>query len=188
MLDRWGRFFLERSTGPVVLSLTAAAVICFGIFGVILTPMFEQATGGLRPIDLSFPTTPELLFSQLPSYTDGSYRAYAWFAAFDYLWPPLLAVWFISIWAWSQQRSQLNFFGGRVPLWLILLPLVPALLDWLENLGWIIAIYSYPVERWGAATFGSWAKYAKVAIHPVNLIITLALLATTLIRGRATRV
>ena len=186
MLNHWARYFLEKSTGRVVLILTAAALLSFAVFGIVLTPMFEAATEGLRPIDLSFPTTPELLYSHLPRYTAGSYRAYAWFAAFDFVWPVLLAVWLISIWAWCQKRSALNLFGGRLPLWLLLLPLLPALLDWLENLGWIVAIYSYPVERWGAASFGSYAKFAKVAIHPVNSLVTLALLATTVIKGRVT--
>ncbi len=107
-------FFLRRASGRNVLVWLGAVVFWFTVFGAVLVPAFEAATGGFRPVDLALPTTPELIFSQLPDYTAASLRAYAWFAAADFLYPPTLAIFFASLWAWWFVRTPNS---GAWPWW-----------------------------------------------------------------------
>lgn len=83
----------------------------FSIFGVVLVPAFQAASAGLYPIDMSFPTTPEVIYTQLAQYSEASRRIYRWFFVVDLVWPPLLASLFSLLWCWLV---TFMFIGLRV--------------------------------------------------------------------------
>lgn len=172
-VEKFNAFLIAQVSGRSVLMWFGAVIFWFAVFGVVLVPAFEAASSGLRPVDLAFPTTPELIFSQLPSYTDATLRAYGWFAAVDFLYPPTLAMFFASLWAWLFVRTPNSFFVALQSRGILLLPFAAALFDWLENIGFLIVIFSYPPELRGVAEAACAFKTAKLAVHGADIGLTL---------------
>lgn len=189
MLAACNDFLVARASGRNVLLVLLLAALWFAIFGLVLIPNFQAATNGLWPIDTTFPTTPELYFEQLRQYTPGSYRAYAWFAFLDYLYPPTMAAFFALLWAWLFRRAPRPVFTRLPGLGILFLPFAGALLDWLENAGSLLVIFSYPRELWGAARFAVACKQLKLAVNGTSALLSILfalIVVVTLIRGRAT--
>jgi hypothetical protein len=180
MIQTINDFFLSRTSGRRVLLWLALLIACLALFGLVLVPTFESATGGLRPVDLAFPTTPELIFSQLPFYTEASYRAYAWFAVLDYIYPPTLATFLAMLWAWFCTVAPNRFFDRLLAVGIVLLPFVGAALDWLENAGFLTVIFSYPAELRGIADLACGFKQAKLVVNSLNVLLTIVLSLTAL--------
>lgn len=179
-------FFQTRASGRNVLLALAAAMVAFALFGFLLVPRFQAVTGGLYPIDMSFPTTPSVIYRELPAYTEASRRIYAWFFLLDLVWPPLLASVFALSWCWLAARTRLPLPGKLIAGGLLLLPFAQALLDWLENLGFITLIYAYPQQLTALAWATGTVKHAKLVLYALCWLVMLLFLALAIFaRGRA---
>ena len=184
MIASINEFFIARSSGRRVLIWFGLVLLWVTLFGTVLIPNFEGVTSGHSPVDIAFPTTPELIFSQLPAYTPASYRAYLWFAIVDYLYPPTLAFFIATLWAWLFHRGPNRFFAALQRGGILILPFVAALLDWLENAGFLIVIYNYPPELWNVARAACALKQAKLMIHGTNLALTAVFAVTAVLNWR----
>lgn len=182
MIQRLTLFIQQRATGRNLGLALLAAMLVFALFGAVLVPRFQAVTGGLYPIDMSFPTTPEVIYRELPAYTAASRQAYAWFVLVDFIWPPLLAWVFALAWCWLAGRTRHPLPARMVAGGLLALPFAEALLDWLENLGFILLIYSFPerltVLAWTAGTI----KHAKLVLYALCWLVTLMFVALAAVR------
>jgi hypothetical protein len=181
MIDRFNAFIRARASGRNVLLWLGLTVFWIGLFGVILVPAFAAATSGYRPVDLALPTTPELIFEQLPLYTEASFRAYAWFAVFDFLYPPTLAMFFASFWAWMINRTPNRIFSALQAKGILVLPFLAALFDGSENIGFLIVIFNYPPALHSVAEVACAFKSAKVLVHAADISLTVMFGLTGLI-------
>jgi hypothetical protein len=185
MTQRLARFFQERASGRNVLLVFCAALGVFALFGMVLVPAFQSVTHGLYPIDMSFPTTPAVIYRELPQYTEASRRVYAWFFALDLIWPPLLATLFALSWCWLATRTRHPLPQQMIARGVLLLPFAEALLDWLENLGFILLINAYPGKLLGLALATGTVKHAKLVLYALCWLVTLLFIALAL--GRPAR-
>lgn len=185
MSRRLTAFFLQQASGRHLLLALLAALLAFALFGVVLVPRFQAATGGLYPIDMSFPTTPAVIYQELPAYTEASRWIYAWFFLLDLVWPPLLACVFALSWCWLAARTRHPLPGRLIAGGVLLLPFAQALLDWLENLGFIALIYAYPDRHTGLAWVTGTVKHAKLVLYALCWLVTLLFLGLAIARGRA---
>jgi hypothetical protein len=183
MIQRFNAFFEKRASGRGVFLWFGLTLMWGLIFGIVLVPAFEAATSGFRPVDLALPTTPELIFGQLPAYTEASYRVYAWFAVVDFLYPPTLAMFISILWAWMFAKTPNRFFEILQSKGILLLPFIAAFLDWSENTGFLIVIFGYPREFWGVAEMACALKTAKVSIHALDILLTLLFGITSIAVG-----
>ena len=69
-------WFMGRPTGTRVLASLGAFLIMFAIFGWVLDPAFQAASGGLLPWDMSPDKSPDVMYRHLAHYTDESRRLY----------------------------------------------------------------------------------------------------------------
>jgi hypothetical protein len=66
VLLRFNKIFLIRASGRLVLFLLAITIISFVLMAAVVTPAFQEATNGLRPFDLNFGITAEVIYRDLP--------------------------------------------------------------------------------------------------------------------------
>jgi len=177
-------FFLRHGNGRNLLLALAAALVAFALFGVVLVPGFQAVTGGLYPIDMSFPTTPVVIYRELPAYTEASRRIYGWFFLLDFFWPPLLACVFALAWCWLAVHTRHPLPGRLIGGGVLLLPFAQALLDWLENLGFIILINAYPARLTALAWATGTVKHAKLVLYALCWVVTLLFIALAIVQGR----
>lgn len=153
------------------------------LFGAWLVPDFQAATNGLYPIDLTFPTTPAVIFRDYAAYTSESRQIYRWFFLVDLVWPPLLATLFAITWTWLLRRSAPGLQERLMVAGILLLPFAAALLDLLENLGFLVLLENYPRELMAVAWAASVAKHVKLVLLLICVLLTLALAGAAM--GRA---
>ncbi len=160
-----------------VLALTAAAF--YGLFS--LAADFE-AQAGAPPFDTQNTLTAAQLAAQLPRYTGAARLAYLRFAAFDFVFPAVAAL-FLAVW-WAVALRQLGDpWAGRLRA-LPLLAFTPTVFDYLENvclLGIVSAAPATPASALvtAALTF----KQLKLTALSVGGGLTLALTAAALVGG-----
>ncbi len=181
MLVAGSRWILDRATGRNAFLAFLMVLAWMAVFQVVLVPGFEAASGGLRPIDLSFPTTPELIYTDVPRYTPEARRWYAWFAAVDFVYPPTMATFFAFLWAWLADRAGARRLQGWFAAGLLLLPFAAALCDWAENLGFLGVIFAYPRELPGVAAWACSFKQAKLVLNVGNVMLSLVLAVWALV-------
>ena len=70
-----------------MLLLLAISVLSFILMAAVFAPAFQDETGGLRPFDLNFGVSAEVVYRELPLYTDRSRMIYIGFAVADYVYP-----------------------------------------------------------------------------------------------------
>ena len=75
-LDRINNFIIEHASGRTVLALMVVTIVSFYLMAGVITPAFQEATNGLRPFDLNFGISAEMIYRDLPSYTDRSRTLY----------------------------------------------------------------------------------------------------------------
>ncbi|MBM4220938.1 MAG: hypothetical protein FJ170_03205 [Gammaproteobacteria bacterium] len=154
----------------------------FSIFGLVLVPAFQAASDGLYPIDMSFPTTPEVIYGQLARYSEESRRIYRWFFLVDLIWPPLLASLFSLLWCWLAARTSHALPTRLIGAGILLLPWAEALLDWTENLGFITLIESYPTTLMTLAWLTGMVKHLKLLLYALCWLVTLVFAALAVVR------
>ena len=172
MLANFNDFWRQRASGRNVLLLFALAVISFWLMAAVITPAFQDATEGLEPLDLNFGVTAEMVYRELPVYTDRSRSLYIWFAIVDYIYPAAVAGFFALLWAWMFRRWPTKIFYKAVAFGILIVPFCYALVDWLENAGFLFVIFSYPTEYPSIANVAGTLKKAKPFFLLTVLVLT----------------
>jgi hypothetical protein len=172
-LSRLNKFILDHASGGKVLLLLAIAISSFVLMAAVFAPAFQDETGGLRPFDLNFGVSAEVVYRELPAYTDRSRTIYLGFALADYVYPAAAASFFTLLWAWMFRKRPHHLFARLTDAGILLFPFLFALVDWLENAGFLWVIFSYPVEYPRIATLAGTLKGVKPFIEAVILVLTL---------------
>lgn len=167
--------FAAVSTGRNVLLVLLASVLVQLLFGAWLVPAFQAATNGMYPIDMSFPTTPAVIYNEYAAYTAESRRIYRWFFLVDFVWPPLLATLFAMTWTWLSKRSPARSAKRMLAAGILLLPFAAALLDLLENVGFLVLLENYPRKLIAVAWATGIVKHTKLVLLLLCALVTLML-------------
>jgi hypothetical protein len=186
-LSRFNKFILAHASGRNVLLLLAISVASFAVMAALLAPAFQDATGGLRPFDLNFGVSAEIVYRDLPSYTDRSKSIYVAFAVADYIYPAAAAGFFALLWAWMFNKAQNPGLERLMRAGILSFPFLFALVDWLENAGFLFVIFSYPTEYPRIATFAGTLKGTKPFIELLILILTIIFTAIVIRSSRLRR-
>jgi hypothetical protein len=156
------------------LSRRWVAVAVAGVLTAVTLALLQALGAGVEelvgfpPFDLQTPLALDAVLTQAPLYAAEARAAYAGFLLVDTVFPLAASVLLAFVLAWSVRALQR--LRGRVPSVnrLVLLPLVGALFDWLENIFFALAIWNpESVELW--AQIAVVVKGAKVAVS-VTLI------------------
>jgi len=150
-----------------------AALLVFSLFGMWLVPAFQAATGGLYPIDMVMPTTTSVIYENYAAYTAESIRIYRWFMVVDFFWPPLLAILFAMTWTWLAGRCVSTLPRRMISAGLLLLPFAEALLDLLENAGFLLLLENHPTQLPVVVGLTASVRYAKLVLYVLCWLVTL---------------
>jgi hypothetical protein len=174
------RQIAASSNWVVLLVSFIIAVASFVYMAAVLVPQFSAATAGLVPFDLNFGITAETMYAELPSYTAESRRVYAWFAFVDFVYPFFAGLFFSLLWARLLTGTSCGIFDGLLTAGAVFLPFIYTLIDWGENIGFLIVVFSYPAEALGAADTAGFLKgikplFARFVLLCTALFIVIAL-------------
>ena len=145
-MSRFNKFIRDHASGRKVLLLLAVAVVSFALMAAVITPAFQEASGGLRPFDLNFGISADVVYRELPVYTARSKAIYVGFAVVDYIYPAAAAAFFALLWARMFKKAPNRFFERLTRAGVLAFPFLFAAVDWLENAGFLFVIFSYPAE------------------------------------------
>ena len=154
---------------------------CVGVFNGVIAPRFADATDGYPPIDLQMTVTPEIIYEQLPSYTERSRTLYSWFVLVDFIFPPAGSIFTVLLWAWLFRRTPNRVYDRLLSIGLFYFPFVPAVLDWLENIGFLTVVYRYPTVLQQLAELSTVARTLKVYTMLLMWALTLVFIVSSLI-------
>lgn len=184
LLDRYNRTLLSNASGRNLLVMLGITVLSFWLMAGVITPAFQEATSGLRPFDLNFGISAEKMYADLPLYTDQSRRLYVWFALADFVYPAAASAFFALLWAWLFKKSPFPFYARLTAAGVLMVPFMFALVDWLENLGFLWVVFQYPHEYPGVGNLAGTLKKIKPFVELVIVLLTLAFAAITIWRRR----
>lgn len=184
MLARFNDFVLACASGRNILLLLAVTIISFWIMAGVITPAFQNATNGLRPLDLNFGIDADVIYRDLPAYTDRSRSLYVGFAIADYVYPAAAAVFFALLWAWMFTKVPSHLFDRLTAVGILIIPFLFALVDWLENAGFLFVVFSYPTEYPAVANTAGTLKKIKPFIELSVVILTIVFAAIAIWRSR----
>ena len=136
---------------------------------------FAAATGAYQPFDLQNPLAVTAVLEQLPAYTAESRAIYWLFVVADTIFPALGGVPFALL----LGRALLTLSPTLAGRGLALIPFVVTLLDWAENVCYLLAIELYPADVTLWATLGVGLKNSKIGFGIASnlVILVLALIA-----------
>ena len=174
------RFFLAQASARNVLLLLAITIISFAMMATVITPAFQEATDGLRPFDLNRGISGEVMYEELPRYTARSKSIYLWFALVDYLYPAAAAAFVALLWAWMFNRAPNRGYERLTKAGILGVPFMYALIDWLENAGFVFIIFSYPSQYPGIAAITGTLKRFKPFTALIVISLTLVIAVITL--------
>ncbi len=160
------------ASGRNVLLVLFAAVLVFSLFNSWLVPAFQVATNRLYPIDMVMPTTPSVLYENYAAYTDESVRIYRRFVLVDFVWPPLLAVLFALAWTWLAKRCVSPLPQRMIAAGVLMLPFAEALLDLLENVGFLVLLENYPTQLPAVVWVTAVVRYTKLLLYVLCWLVT----------------
>jgi hypothetical protein len=135
-------------------SLGITALLFLLIFSsfALISAEFAKVTQAYIPLDLQFPLTVDGIFEQLPAYNPASIRWYQIFALMDFIFPPLASFFVAILWGVIIKYYASPLLLSLASSGWLLLPMVSALLDWLENIGLLYVVHVFPeVEAYGIA-------------------------------------
>ncbi|MEO7386158.1 MAG: hypothetical protein ABIX37_04410 [Gammaproteobacteria bacterium] len=190
LIDPLNSRVAAAASGRNVLLVFVAAAVVFSLFNSWLVPAFQAATGGMYPIDMSFPTTPAVIYDEYSRYTEQSRQIYHWFVLVDFIWPPLLATFFAIAWTWLARRSNSTLPQRMIAAGVLLLPFAEALLDLLENAGFLTLLEAYPTRHMALAWATSLVKHTKLVLYLLCWLVMLLFLwlsAASALPGRQSR-
>ena len=174
------RFFLVQASARNVLLLLAITIISFAMMATVITPAFQEATDGLRPFDLNRGISGEVMYEELPRYTARSKTIYLWFALVDYLYPAAAAAFVALLWAWMFNRAPNRGYERLTKAGILGVPFMYALIDWLENAGFVFIIFSYQSQYPGIAAITGTLKRFKPFTALIVICLTLVIAVITL--------
>ena len=174
------RFFLAQASARNVLLLLAITIISFAMMATVITPAFQEATDGLRPFDLNRGISGEVMYEELPRYTARSKTIYLWFALVDYLYPAAAAAFVALLWAWMFNWAPNRGYERLIKAGILGVPFMYALIDWLENAGFVFIIFSYPSQYPGIAAVTGTLKRFKPFTALIVISLTLVIAVITL--------
>ena len=118
----------------------------------LISAEFAKVTHGYIPLDLQFPLTVEGIFEQLPAYNSASKRWYQIFAIMDFVFPPVASLLVVMLWGVTIKYYAQPLLLSLARRGWLLLPMISALLDWLENIGLLYVVFVFPeFEAYGVA-------------------------------------
>ena len=186
VIQRVNSFLLVHATRKKILLMFALAIAAFYVMAAVMLPLFQEATAGLRPFDLNTEINAEQMYKELPSYTDESRRLYVGFAIADYVYPIAAGAFFALLWAWMFKKSPNRFFDTLQRYGILLFPFLFTLIDWSENLGFLIVIFSYPAEYPLIGDLAGVLKASKSNFLYSSMLLTLVFILVA-IRNRGGR-
>jgi hypothetical protein len=158
------------------------------LFG--LEHRFTQLTG-TKVFDTQNDLTAQKLLEQLPTYTGEARPAYNAFAAFDYLFPLVAAVFLVVLWTLLLKVNPNKLAKGLLHQNFSLLPFSATLFDWLENLSIAGVLQTSDNPNMFLVNLVIIFKRLKLASLGVTGLLTIALILftaiTLLLKGRMTR-
>ena len=147
-----------------------------------ITSVFPEQSGGAQPFDMQNDLTVEAIFEQLAGYTDAAFELYWAFTAIDYFFPAFAALFQASLTAALLRYALPGVWGTIESRKLILLMLVPAAFDWLENITLLITMLVWPEQSQFFATAAVVAKQAKLATLYVSQAVMAFSILAALVR------
>ena len=185
-MTRFRDWILKHATLPKVI--LAFAVMSGLIYWMnTLTPAFQAVTDGHMFFDMQIPITEEKIFAQLPAYTDESRSLYVYFMVIDYLFPPMAGLSMALLWGWLMSLAPAGLLLKWSSSKLVLFPFISALLDWLENVGFLGTALLYPARVDWLTQSGVLFREAKLLFMGANFAITILLIVMLILvrRGRS---
>jgi hypothetical protein len=138
-------------------------LLSFGSFSLI-SAEFAKVTQGYIPLDLQFPLTVDHIFEQLPAYNSDSMRWYKIFGFMDFIFPPVASLLVVMVWGVTIKHYVQPLLLSLAKRGWLLLPMISALLDWLENIGLLYVVTVFPeVEAYGVAELAVNLRILKLA-------------------------
>jgi hypothetical protein len=180
LLSGINRFFLAQASARNVLLLLGITIISFAMMATVITPAFQEATDGLRPFDLNRGISSEVMYQELAHYTARSRTIYLWFTLLDYVYPAAAAAFVALLWAWMFNRVPNRGYERLTKAGILGIPFIYALIDWLENAGFVFLILSYPSQYQGIAAIVGMLKRFKPFTALIVLSLTLVIAVVTL--------
>lgn len=156
----------------LVLNVTSFQVL----FG--LEDRFEALTGA-PVLDTQNGLTVATLLEQLPLYRGAAYGAYLRFAAFDFVFPLVGALFLAVLWAlllrWNRGRIAQRLLGWNLPL----LPFLATLFDWLENVSVLLVISAASPP--GQLLLNSVIVFKRLKLTSLTVIMAITILLHVLL-------
>jgi len=187
VLSKFNNFIQARASGRVVLVLFAIAIVSMWVMAAVITPAFQDATNGLRPFDLNIGITAEDMYRDLPAYSDRSRTLYVWFAIADYIYPLAAGTFFSLLWAWMFNKVPTPFFNRMTAAGILLFPFLYSLVDWSENAGFLLVVFSYPNELPVIADLAGALKKTKPFVLLMVVALTVIFAVTAVWQARRTK-
>ena len=185
MLHQYNQFMFSQASGRNIFIMLALTVVSFWLMAGVITPAFQEATSGLRPFDLNFGITAEAMYEALPSYTSRSRSLYLWFALADFVYPAAASAFFALLWAWMFKRRPYPLYVALSAMGILLVPFLFALVDWLENLGFLFVIFRYPAEHPAIGNLAGTLKKIKPFVELIIVVLTLVFAVATVWRRKS---
>ena len=142
------------------------SALLFGLSLYAFTPIsaeFAAVTQGYLPLDLQFPLTVEVIFQQLPAYSAASKHWYQIFAVADFIFPPLASLFVLMVWGVIINHYRSPLLISLCDRGWLLLPMISALLDWLENIALLYVVHVAPeVEAYAVANVAVFLRSLKL--------------------------
>ena len=176
LIDTLNARFSTAASGRNVLLVLIAALLVFSLFNSWLVPAFQAATNGMYPIDMVMPTTPSVIYDNYAAYTAESIRIYHRFLVVDFFWPPLLAILFAIAWTWLAKRCASTLPQRMIAAGVLLLPCAEALLDLLENVGFLLLLENYPEQLPAVVWATAVVRHTKLVLYVLCWLVTLMFL------------
>ncbi len=177
MIEKLLNFLARLATGRNIL-------ICLGLFiafNAIIFPMagsrIQALSGGVGPLDLQFSYTPETAYEMLTAYGEGRMFYALIQVTADVVYPVVYTLLFSLLLTYLFQRG---FPGNAALQRLALLPFGAMLADYLENIGIVTLLLSYPAQLPAvaqAASLFTTLKWLSVGAVLALVVVGLAALA-----------
>jgi hypothetical protein len=178
----------RHASGRNVLIGLGVVLALVLIFDVLLMPAYRAVSSGFDPMDVQFPLTREMVAIQRGAFGPGIQAAYLQFAAVDFVFPLANAVFFALLWSWLAAKGPHPLIERSFGHGLLALPFVAALIDWAENVGFLMLVFADPHDPLHDVTVATLAvhraKFVMVTVNNVLTVLIAALAATRWLRAR----
>jgi hypothetical protein len=177
---------ISRLSNLCVWISTSAAAFVAVVFAMMLSiralgdiaAVFPLHAGGFPPIDMQMFLGAIDIAAQLPAYTDPAKTLYFGFAAIDFIFPLAAGLVAASLTAFVLRRSRPALYATACDRHLFAWLLVPAALDYLENIFMVGIVAGYP-DHWRLA------EHFVAVAHNIKIVMATALMILTMVMAIA---